>query len=107
MTPPAGDTLVDSKTPTFVIVPRDAVYERSVQHLVDVKARKGLVLGIATEGDKNLWDRADDLIAVPGTADPFYPLLTIVALHLFAYHIAVALGQPVDRPRHIADRKNT
>jgi glucosamine--fructose-6-phosphate aminotransferase (isomerizing) len=94
--------LVDDKTPTVIICTRSNIYDKTMSNLEEVKARKGPVIAIATEGDAAIAKRADDVIYVPDTLEQLQPLLTIIPLQLFAYHFAVALGCDVDKPRNLA-----
>jgi glutamine---fructose-6-phosphate transaminase (isomerizing) len=94
--------LIDDKTPTVFLVPQDSMYEKTMANLAMIRARKGPVIAVATEGDTETAKVADDVIYVPKTIEPLYPLLTSVPLQLFAYHIAVARGCDVDKPRNLA-----
>ncbi len=82
--------LVDPRTPSVFICPRSPVYDKVMANIEEVKARKGPVIAIATEGDKEIGKKADDVIYIPDTIDCLQPLLTVVPLQLLAYHIAVA-----------------
>ena len=68
----------------------------------EVKARKGKVIAIATEGDSDIKNHANDIIYVPEIDEMFYPILTVIPLQLFAYHVAVLRGCDVDKPRNLA-----
>jgi glucosamine--fructose-6-phosphate aminotransferase (isomerizing) len=94
--------LIDEKTPTVFLVPQDSMYEKTMANLAMIRARKGPVIAVATEGDTETAKVADDVIYVPKTIEPLYPILTSVPLQLFAYHIAVARGCDVDKPRNLA-----
>jgi glucosamine--fructose-6-phosphate aminotransferase (isomerizing) len=94
--------LIDSQTPSLFLCPRDAVYDKTMSNLEEVKARSGPVLAIATEGDHEIRKKTEDIITIPQTLDCFYPLLTNIPLQLFAYHMATALGRDVDKPRNLA-----
>lgn len=94
--------LIDEKTPTVFLVPQDSMYEKTLANLAMIRARKGPVIAVATEGDTEIAKVADDVIYVPKTIEPLYPILTSVPLQLFAYHIAVARGCDVDKPRNLA-----
>ncbi|MBU4351401.1 SIS domain-containing protein, partial [Candidatus Parcubacteria bacterium] len=94
--------LIDENFPTIVIVPNDSVYEKTISNLEEIRARKGKLIAIATEGDKKLEKLANNVIYVPETIELLTPLLTIVPLHLFAYYFAKKLGRDVDRPRNLA-----
>jgi glucosamine--fructose-6-phosphate aminotransferase (isomerizing) len=94
--------LIDEKTPTVFVVPQDSMYEKTMANLAMIRARKGPIIAVATEGDKQIKGVADDVIYLPPTAEPVYPILASVPLQLFAYHIAVARGCDVDKPRNLA-----
>jgi glucosamine--fructose-6-phosphate aminotransferase (isomerizing) len=94
--------MIDEKTPTVVIAPHDALFEKSQSNLQEIKARKGPIILITTEGHDRLDKEANDIIYIPATIDPLYPLLTVVPLQLLAYYIAVARGCDVDKPRNLA-----
>ncbi len=94
--------LVNEETPTVVIAPRDAVFEKNLSNIEEVKARKGPVIAVGTEGDERLARVADDVILVPDAPEFLMPILTSIAMQLFAYHVAVELGCDVDKPRNLA-----
>ena len=94
--------LIDKKTPTVFLVPQDAMYDKTMANLAMIRARKGPIIALATEGDKAIKKVADDVIYLPKTLDLLNPILAIVPLQLFAYHIAVARGCDVDKPRNLA-----
>jgi glucosamine--fructose-6-phosphate aminotransferase (isomerizing) len=94
--------LVEPRTPSVFICPKDGVYDKVMANIEEVKARKGPVIALATEGDKEIAHKADDVIYVPATVDCLTPLLTVVPLQLLAYHIAVLRGCDVDKPRNLA-----
>ncbi len=94
--------LIDEKTPTVFLVPQDAMYEKTMANLAMIRARKGPIIALATEGDKGIKKVADDVIYLPKTLDLLNPILASVPLQLFAYHIAVARGCDVDKPRNLA-----
>jgi glucosamine--fructose-6-phosphate aminotransferase (isomerizing) len=94
--------LIDEKTPTVFLVPQDAMYEKTMANLAMIRARKGPILALATEGDKHIKAVANDVVYLPTTLDLLNPILAIVPLQLFAYHIAVARGCDVDKPRNLA-----
>lgn len=94
--------LIDPKTPTVFLVPQDSMYDKTMANLAMIRARKGPIIALATEGDKQVAQVADDVIYIPETIEPVYPLLATVPLQLFAYHIAVARGCDVDKPRNLA-----
>ncbi len=94
--------LVNEETPSLFIAPRDAVFEKNLSNIEEVKARKGPVIAIGTEGDKSLAKVADDVILIPKSPDYLTPILAVIPLQLLAYHIAVELGCDVDKPRNLA-----
>lgn len=94
--------LVDPEFPTVAIVPKDSVYEKTVSNLEEVRARRGKVLAIATEGDEEISKHVDDVFFVPPTEEALTPLLTVLPLQMLAYEIAVKKGLDVDKPRNLA-----
>ncbi len=94
--------LIDERTPSVVIIPSDAMYEKTLSNLQVVKARKGPIIAIATEGNSRIAKEADDVIYLPPTIEPLFPLLAVIPLQLLAYHIAVLRGCDVDKPRNLA-----
>jgi len=94
--------LVDRETPSVFIMPQGFVYDKVMSNLEEIKARGGPVIAIAAEGDKDVARLADDVIYVPPVEEFLSPLVTIIPLQLFAYHIAVLRGCNVDRPRNLA-----
>jgi len=94
--------LVDRKTPSVFLMTRGAVYEKAMSNLEEIKARGGPVIAIATEGDREIAARADEVIYVPNVPEYLQPLVTAVPLQLLAYHIALLRGCDVDRPRNLA-----
>ncbi len=94
--------LIDAKTPTVFLVPRDSMYEKTMANLAMIRARKGPIIALATEGDRQIVPVADDVIFLPETLEPVYPLLATIPLQLLAYHIAVHRGCDVDKPRNLA-----
>ncbi|MGO9526764.1 MAG: glutamine--fructose-6-phosphate transaminase (isomerizing) [Verrucomicrobiia bacterium] len=94
--------LVDPRTPSVFICPRNPVYDKVMANIEEVKARKGPVIVVATEGDEDIRKKADDVIYIPDTLECLQPLLTVLPLQLLAYHIAVLRGCDVDKPRNLA-----
>jgi glucosamine--fructose-6-phosphate aminotransferase (isomerizing) len=94
--------LIDEHTPSVVVVPSDPMYEKTLSNLQVVKARKGPIIALATEGNKDIQKEADDVIYLPQTIEPLFPLLAVIPLQLLAYHVAVARGCDVDKPRNLA-----
>ncbi|MDP3710776.1 MAG: glutamine--fructose-6-phosphate transaminase (isomerizing) [bacterium] len=94
--------MIDENLPSIFIVPQDSVYEKTISNIEEVRARKGPIIAIATEGDKKITRLADDVIYIPKTLEMLTPILSVVPLQLFAYHFGVARGYNVDRPRNLA-----
>lgn len=94
--------LIDREMPTVVIAPKKGMYEKVVSNIQEIKARKGRVVAIVTEGDTVIRDLADYYIEIPDTEDCFSPLLSALPLQLMAYYIAVVKGCNVDQPRNLA-----
>jgi glucosamine--fructose-6-phosphate aminotransferase (isomerizing) len=94
--------LIDAKTPTVFLVPQDAMYEKTLANLAMIRARKGPVIAVATAGDKSIKKVADDVIWLPAAPEALNPILATVPLQLLAYHMALARGCDVDKPRNLA-----
>ncbi len=94
--------LVDAEMPVVVIATHHQLYEKILSNIQEVKARKGRILAIVTEGDEVVKGLADNVIEVPATLACLSPLLTVIPLQLLAYHVAVMKGLDVDQPRNLA-----
>jgi glucosamine--fructose-6-phosphate aminotransferase (isomerizing) len=94
--------LIDELMPVVFVAPKDAVYQKIVSNVEEVKARGGRVIAVVTEGDTGLAKLADQRIEVPETLDLLTPILTVLPLQLLAYYIAVRRGCNVDQPRNLA-----
>ncbi len=94
--------LIDENMPVVFICTRDSAYEKIVSNMMEVRARKGRIIAIASEGDTEIHSRADHVIHVPMTIPMLQPILSVVPLQLLAYDIAVARGCDVDQPRNLA-----
>ena len=94
--------LIDENMPVVFICPKDNAYQKIVGNLCEVKARKGKIIAITNEGNKEVTDMADHAIFIPKTLDFLYPVLAVVPLQLLAYHIAVLRDCNVDQPRNLA-----
>ena len=94
--------LIDEEMPVFVIATKGASYEKVVSNIQEVKARKGKIIAIVTEGDTVVKGIADHVIEIPETPDALSPLLTVIPYQLLSYHIAVMRGCNVDQPRNLA-----
>jgi glucosamine--fructose-6-phosphate aminotransferase (isomerizing) len=105
---PAGEmkhgpiALIDENMPVVAIAVRDRVRDKMLSNIEQVRARGGTVIAVATEGDHEIADKADDVIFVPEASPLLTPVLTVIPLQLLAYHIAVRLGCDVDQPRNLA-----
>jgi glutamine---fructose-6-phosphate transaminase (isomerizing) len=112
---PAGEmkhgpnALIDENLPVVIIATRDLNnpdsvqrYEKTISNLKEVKARSGVVIAIATEGDEDIKESADHVLYVPPAPEELSPILEIVPMQLLAYHIAVRRGCDVDQPRNLA-----
>ncbi|MCK6640574.1 MAG: glutamine--fructose-6-phosphate transaminase (isomerizing) [Bacteroidia bacterium] len=94
--------LIDEEMPVVVIATKGASYEKVISNIQEVKARKGKVIAVVTEGDDAAKGMADYVIEVPETDEKLAPLISVVPLQLLAYHIAVLRGCNVDQPRNLA-----
>ena len=94
--------LINPDMPTVAVAPQDAMYEKMINNIQEIKSRKGPVLAIVTEGDDKIKEMVDDVIEVPRTLDYLYPILTVVPCQLLAYHCARFLGRDIDKPRNLA-----
>jgi glucosamine--fructose-6-phosphate aminotransferase (isomerizing) len=94
--------LVRPQVPSILIAPDDAVLEKNINALEQIKARKGKVIAVATEGRKEIARLADDVVFIPRCPDYVSPVLAAITLQLFAYYLAVHLGCDVDKPRNLA-----
>ena len=105
---PAGEmkhgpiALIDENMPVMVMAQQDAIYEKILSNVEEVKARKGRVIAIAMDGDSALAARADDILYLPETDPLLAPFLMVLPLQLFAYHVADFKGTDVDQPRNLA-----
>lgn len=94
--------LIDDELPVVAIATRKGRYEKVVSNIEEVKARKGRVISIVTEGDVDVKNISDWSFEIPDTDEIFVPLLSTIPLQLLAYHIAIAKGRDVDQPRNLA-----
>ncbi len=94
--------LIDDQMPVVFIAPKDGIYEKVMSNLQEVRARKGRIIAIVNEDDREIEGLAEHLIRVPRTYGFFGPILNIIPLQLLAYYIAVARGANVDQPRNLA-----
>src|SRR6267142_1871413 len=94
--------LIDQNMPVVFICTQDSAYEKVLSNMEEVRARRGKIIAIASEGDDHVATKADHVIYIPKTVGPLTPLLAVVPLQLLAYHIAVERGCDVDQPRNLA-----
>ena len=94
--------LIDEEMPVVFIATRDSSYDKIVSNIQEVKARKGVVIAVVTEGDVLIPKMADFVIEVPATHEALMPLVSVIPLQLMSYYIAVQRGCNVDQPRNLA-----
>ncbi len=94
--------LIDKEMPVVVIATRKGSYDKVISNIQEVKARKGIIIAVVTEGDEVVRDMADHVIEIPETDEVFVPLVATVPLQLLSYHMAVLRGCNVDQPRNLA-----
>ncbi|MDO9575006.1 MAG: glutamine--fructose-6-phosphate transaminase (isomerizing) [bacterium] len=94
--------LIDENMPVVFIATKNAVYDKIVSNIQEVKCRKGTVIAVISEGDEEIKNYIDYAVEIPVTIDMLSPVLTVVPLQLLAYHIAVLRGLDVDKPRNLA-----
>ena len=94
--------LIDAEMPVVVIATHNAMYEKVLSNIQEIKARKGKIVALVTEGDETVSRIADEVIELPKTIEYLEPLLATIPLQLMAYHIAVCKGKNVDQPRNLA-----
>ncbi len=94
--------MIDEIFPTVAIMPSDSMYEKMRSNVEEIRARKGRVLAIATEGNTEILALADDVLYIPDTKEALTPILATIPLQLFAYYTGVLRGFNVDRPRNLA-----
>lgn len=105
---PAGEikhgpiAMIDENFPSIVIAPQDSVYEKMVNAIQEIKARKGKVIAIATEGDEEIKNFADDVIYIPKTLEMLTPILAVTPLYLFAAYMGALIDCDIDKPRNLA-----
>ncbi len=105
---PAGEmkhgpiALIDENLPVVAIAPDDAVFEKMLSNIEEVRARSGIVISVTDNGNGSIAERSDSVITVPKTHPMLSPLLMVVPLQLLAYHIALLRGCDVDQPRNLA-----
>ncbi|TVR84445.1 MAG: glutamine--fructose-6-phosphate transaminase (isomerizing) [Saprospirales bacterium] len=94
--------LIDENMPVIVLATNMSAYDKIVSNVQEVKARKGMVISIISEGDRQIKELSDYSIEIPKTIEPLTPLLSVVPLQLLSYHVAVMRGCNVDQPRNLA-----
>jgi glucosamine--fructose-6-phosphate aminotransferase (isomerizing) len=94
--------LVDEATPSVFLMPRGPIFDKVMSNLMEVKARRGPVIAIVSEGEEEVASVTDDVIEVPEVPEYLQPLVSVVPLQLLAYHIALLRGCDVDKPRNLA-----
>lgn len=94
--------LIDAEMPVVVIATHNAMYEKIMSNIQEIKARKGKVIALVTEGDTVVSKLADDCIELPETLECLEPLIATIPLQLLAYHVAICKGKNVDQPRNLA-----
>ena len=105
---PAGEmkhgpiSLIDEDMPVVALVPKDRLYEKMISNIHEVKARGGIVIAVATEGDMSVFKVADEVMFVPDCSEDLIPILMCVPMQLLSYYVAVRLGLDVDQPRNLA-----
>ena len=96
------NALIDKDLPVVAIALRDSVYKKMVSNIQEVRARAGVVIALATDGDTEIEQHADEIIRIPATNELLSPALAVVPLQLLAYHVADRRGNDVDQPRNLA-----
>ena len=94
--------LIDSDMPVVVIATHNAMYEKVLSNIQEIKARKGKVIALVSKGDETIRQIADEVIELPYTLECLEPLIATIPLQMLAYHIAVCKGKDVDQPRNLA-----
>jgi glucosamine--fructose-6-phosphate aminotransferase (isomerizing) len=94
--------LIDKNMPVVVIVPKDAIYEKVLSNIQEVRARKGRIIAVANEDDEEIEKLAEFVIRVPRTYGFFGPIINVIPLQMLAYYMAVVRGTDVDQPRNLA-----
>ena len=94
--------LVDQQLPVLFVATKDSYYHKVVSNIQEIKARKGIVIAVLTEGDDSTASLCDDVMIVPQADEILAPMLSVIPLQLLAYYIGVARGCDVDKPRNLA-----
>ncbi len=94
--------LIDENFPSIFIVPKDSVYDKTISNMEEIRARKGKILMVTTEGNLDVEKYVDDVVYIPETLEMLEPLLTVIPMQLLAYYIAAMKGRDIDKPRNLA-----
>jgi glucosamine--fructose-6-phosphate aminotransferase (isomerizing) len=94
--------LVDENLPVVIVATRDRFYEKIVSNVQEIKARKGKIIGVVSEGDTVIPSMADDIMFVPDADEVVGPLLSVIPLQLLSYYVGTNKGIDVDKPRNLA-----
>jgi len=94
--------MIDENFPVFAIAPKDSVYEKNISNIEEIKARKGKIIALTTEGNKDIASVAQDVLYIPKTLEMLTPILAVTPLQLFAYYVSSAKCLDVDKPRNLA-----
>jgi glutamine---fructose-6-phosphate transaminase (isomerizing) len=94
--------MIDEDFPSIFIAPRDSVYEKNISNIEEIRSRSGKIITIATEGDEDIKRVSDQVIYIPKTLEMLTPILAVIPLQLFAYHMAILNDRDVDKPRNLA-----
>ena len=94
--------LITDQFPTVALALSDSMYEKMISNMQEIKARGGPLIAVATRGDEDIQSVASDVLYIPKTLEALAPILAVVPLQLFAYHVAVLRGCDVDKPRNLA-----
>jgi glutamine---fructose-6-phosphate transaminase (isomerizing) len=94
--------LVDDKLPVVFVATKDGYHEKIISNIQEIKARKGMVIAVITEGDETIAGMADDVLPIPEADELIAPIISVIPMQLFSYYIGVAKGYDVDKPRNLA-----
>ena len=94
--------MIDENFPTVAICLSDTVRDKMISNIQEVKARKGPIIILASEGDDDILNLTEDIIRIPEVKEILSPILSVIPLQIFAYHISVARGIDPDKPRNLA-----
>ncbi|RLF48457.1 MAG: glutamine--fructose-6-phosphate aminotransferase, partial [Thermoplasmata archaeon] len=94
--------LITPEMPTVAILPKDDMYEKMISNIQEIKSRRGPVIAITTEGNKEIGEVADEVIEIPPTLDFLNPILAVIPCQLLAYYCANLLNRDIDKPRNLA-----